>query len=63
MNKHTHLCSGCGELDGEYVATKTEIKICTTCGGRVLNIREAADKILELKEELDRAIQYSHGPY
>ena len=46
----SHLCSECGEVNKGYHELLSGAKQCDACGGMVLFLQEAADKILELKE-------------
>ena len=42
-------CSVCGETEVEFIELNDEKCICANCGGTVLTVQEAFDKILELK--------------
>lgn len=47
-----HGCSSCGEVNKGYTGSLTGKKICNECGGKVLNLQEAFDHILEIRAEL-----------
>jgi len=45
-------CAGCGEVMRPFGVGSGE-KICQSCGGSVLNLQEAFDKIIQLKREIE----------
>ena len=47
------LCDGCYEINKGYTVVHSGKKICVECGGMVLDLQEAADRIAELKAELE----------
>ncbi len=51
MNKNVG-CDICFDVGQEYITVETGKKVCSLCGGTVLNLQEAFDKIAELKSEL-----------
>jgi hypothetical protein len=51
--EHTHGCTACGEVMKGFFETNTHRKICKECGGKVLDLQEAFDKILELQSLLN----------
>lgn len=55
-----HLCEGCYEIRRGFLTLDSGKKICRSCGGTVLSLQEAADRIAELKEEL-AALEYTIG--
>ena len=51
--QEVHGCSNCYEVDKGFYRVANDQKVCIICGGRVLNVQEAFDKIAELQTELD----------
>lgn len=52
-NTGGHLCDSCYEVNKGYTVVNSGKKICIECGGMVLDLQEAADRIAELKSEID----------
>jgi len=48
------VCEDCAEVVEESHA-------CPYCGGVTLDLQEAGDKILQLKSDIRRAIDYDEG--
>lgn len=53
MNDDPHICSECYEVSLGWHEVANGKKVCDDCGGTVLDLQEAADKIAELKAELN----------
>jgi hypothetical protein len=47
-----YICEDCATLLEDVHRAANGRKNCTECAGRALTIQEAADRILELKEDL-----------
>jgi len=47
-----YLCEDCAELLESVNSASNGSKNCTECGGRALTFQEAADRILELKDDI-----------
>ena len=50
-----HGCERCGEVNRGYLEINEDVRVCKCCGGRVLTIQQAFDKILELKSFIQHA--------
>lgn len=50
--KIAHLCEDCFEVNTDFFVSEEGRKVCSNCGGRVLYLQEAADRIADLKAEL-----------
>lgn len=48
-----HGCTMCGEVGRGFMEAKTGRRICNECGGHVLTLQEAFDKIADLRAEID----------
>jgi hypothetical protein len=44
-----HGCEKCGEIKGGFIEINEDVRICKLCGGKVLTLQQAFDRILELK--------------
>lgn len=54
-----HICVECYEVNKGYTEEEDEVKVCDECGGKVLDLQEAADYIAELKEQI-RELEISY---
>lgn len=55
-NLSPHGCRDCGEINKDYTGALTGRKICSECGGLVLNLQEAFDYIMQLHASMDGAM-------
>lgn len=56
---NVHGCQSCGEVMQGYSLDQDGYKVCSACGGHVLNLQEAFDMIISLKienEELSESL-------
>lgn len=50
--EYHHGCLSCHEVNQPFVTAYNGLKICSACGGRVLNTQELLDKVNELQSDL-----------
>ena len=48
-----HGCTKCFEVNKGYHTVKNGQKVCDLCGGKVLDLQEAFDKIAELTSDIE----------